>query len=85
MPIWKRNLFVCWFGIFVAAIGMSQIAPVLPLYIHHLGVHSTSSIAQLSGVAFGVTYLISAVFSPICWPEANVKWTYSNGILRHRT
>jgi len=65
MPIWKRNLFVCWFGIFVAAIGMSQIAPVLPLYIHHLGVHSTSSIAQLSGFAFGVTYLISAIFSPI--------------------
>ncbi|KLU62284.1 tetracycline resistance protein, class B [Peptococcaceae bacterium CEB3] len=65
MPIWKRNLFVCWFGIFVAAVGMSQIAPVLPLYIQHLGVHSTSSIAQLSGVAFGVTYLISAIFSPI--------------------
>jgi MFS transporter, DHA1 family, multidrug resistance protein len=65
MPIWKRNLFVCWFGIFVAAIGMSQIAPVLPLYIKHLGVHSTSSIAQLSGFAFGVTYLISAIFSPI--------------------
>ncbi|VBB08309.1 tetracycline resistance protein teta/multidrug resistance protein mdtg [Lucifera butyrica] len=65
MPLWKRNLIVCWFGIFVAAIGMSQIAPVLPLYIQHLGVHSTSSIAQLSGVAFGVTYLISAIFSPI--------------------
>ncbi|WP_243450425.1 multidrug efflux MFS transporter [Desulfosporosinus sp. Sb-LF] len=65
MPIWKRNLFVCWFGMFVAAIGMSQIAPVLPLYIQHLGVHSPSSIAQLSGIAFGVTYLISAIFSPI--------------------
>ena len=33
MPIWKRNLAVCWFGIFVASVGMSQIAPVLPLYI----------------------------------------------------
>ncbi|AFM43021.1 arabinose efflux permease family protein [Desulfosporosinus acidiphilus SJ4] len=65
MPIWKRNLFVCWFGMFVAGIGMSQIAPVLPLYIKHLGIHSTSSIAQLSGIAFGITYIISAVFSPI--------------------
>ncbi len=65
MPIWKRNLFVCWFGMFVAGIGMSQIAPVLPLYIQHLGIHSTSSIAQLSGFAFGITYLISAIFSPI--------------------
>ncbi|MDQ7094616.1 multidrug efflux MFS transporter [Desulfosporosinus sp. PR] len=65
MPIWKRNLFVCWFGMFVAGIGMSQIAPVLPLYIQHLGVHSMSAVAQLSGIAFGITYIISAVFSPI--------------------
>ncbi|KLU66032.1 tetracycline resistance protein, class B [Desulfosporosinus acididurans] len=65
MPIWKRNLFVCWFGMFVAGIGMSQIAPVLPLYIQHLGVHNASSIAKLSGIAFGITYIISAIFSPI--------------------
>ena len=43
MPMWKRNLFVCWFGMFVTNVGMSQIAPVLPLYIKHfLGVNSTS-------------------------------------------
>jgi DHA1 family multidrug resistance protein-like MFS transporter len=65
MPLWKKNLIVCWFEIFVAAIGMSQIAPVLPLYIQHLGIHNTSSIARLSGIAFGVTYIISAIFSPI--------------------
>ena len=38
MKMWKRNLIVCWFGMFVASVGMSQIAPVLPLYIKHLGV-----------------------------------------------
>ena len=38
MKIWKRNLIVCWFGMFVTMIGMSQIAPVLPLYIKHLGI-----------------------------------------------
>ena len=42
-----------------------QIAPVLPLYIQHLGVHNPSGIAQLSGITFGVTYIISAIFSPI--------------------
>ncbi len=63
--IWKRNLIVCWFGLFVAGVGMSQIAPVLPLYIKHLGVDNAASIAQLSGIAFGITYIISAVFSPI--------------------
>ena len=69
MPVWKRNLIVCWFGIFAAAIGMSQIAPVLPLYIRHLGVIDTASIARLSGIAFGVTFILSAVFSPI-WGHA---------------
>ena len=50
---------------FVAGVGMSQIAPVLPLYIKQLGVDNAASIAQLSGIAFGITYVISAVFSPI--------------------
>ncbi len=65
IQIWKRNLLVCWFGLFVAGVGMSQIAPVLPLYIKQLGVDNEASIAQLSGIAFGITYIISAVFSPI--------------------
>lgn len=49
MEIWKRNLVVCWLGMFVTAIGMSQIAPVLPLYIKMLGViqnRATESIAN---------------------------------------
>lgn len=46
MPDWKRNLLVCWFGIFVTGVGMSQIAPVLPLYIKQLGVENPASIAQ---------------------------------------
>lgn len=65
MPIWKRNLLVCWFGMFVTGVGLSQIAPVLPLYIKHLGINDPASIAQLSGIAFGVTYIISAIFSPL--------------------
>lgn len=72
MPLWKRNLFVCWFGMFMTGIGMSQIAPVLPLYVRHLGVSGTGSIAQFSGLAFGITYIISAVFSPI-WGHAADK------------
>jgi MFS transporter, DHA1 family, multidrug resistance protein len=81
MPIWKRNLFVCWFGVFVSSIGMSQIAPVLPLYIRHLGVYSTALIDQISGIAFGVTYIISAVFSPI-WGQAADKYGRKPMLLR---
>ena len=81
MPLWKRNLIVCWFGMFVTGIGMSQIAPVLPLYIKHLGVHNTALIEQFSGIAFGVTYIISAIFSPI-WGHAADKFGRKPMLLR---
>ena len=81
MKMWRKNLIVCWFGIFVAAIGMSQIAPVLPLYIQHLGVQDTASITKFSGIAFGVTYVISAIFSPI-WGSAADKYGRKPMILR---
>lgn len=57
MEMWKRNLYVCWFGLFVGGVGMSQLAPVLPLYIKHLGIDNTALIEQFSGIAFGVTYI----------------------------
>ena len=81
MPIWKRNLIVCWFGMFVTGVGMSQIAPVLPLYIRHLGVDNTALIEQFSGIAFGVTYIVSAVFSPI-WGQAADKFGRKPMLLR---
>jgi MFS transporter, DHA1 family, multidrug resistance protein len=66
---------------FVTGVGMSQIAPVLPLYIHHLGVQNAASIAQLSGIAFGITYIISAIFSPI-WGHAADKFGRKPMLLR---
>lgn len=81
MEMWKKNLIVCWFGIFVASIGMSQIAPVLPLYIQHLGVQDTATITKISGIAFGITFIISAIFSPI-WGSAADKYGRKPMILR---
>ncbi|MDR3595286.1 multidrug efflux MFS transporter [Clostridium sp.] len=81
MQMWKRNLIVCWFGMFVTGIGMSQIAPVLPLFIEHLGVNNTASIAQLSGIAFGITFISSAIFSPI-WGHAADKFGRKPMLLR---
>ncbi len=72
MKMWKKNLIVCWFGMFVTGIGLSQIAPVLPLYIKQFGINNSALIAQLSGIAFGATYIISAIFSPI-WGQAADK------------
>ncbi len=72
MPLWKRNMYVCWFGMFVTGIGMSQIAPVLPLFIKQLGINNSGAINQISGLAFGITYIVSAIFSPI-WGYAADK------------
>lgn len=60
---------------------MSQIAPVLPLYIKHLGVDNPDLIAQFSGLAFGITYIVSAVFSPI-WGSAADKFGRKSMLLR---
>lgn len=81
MPIWKRNLIVCWFGMFVTGVGMSQIAPVLPLYINHLGIHDTALVEHFSGIAFGITFIISAVFSPI-WGQAADRYGRKPMLLR---
>lgn len=81
MPVWKKNLFVCWFGMFVTGVGMSQIAPILPLYIQQLGASDSGSIARLSGLAFGITFIVSAVFSPI-WGIAADKYGRKPMLLR---
>lgn len=81
MKLWKRNLAICWVGAFITAIGLSQIAPILPLYINHLGVHNTNSVEQISGIAFGVTFITSAIFSPI-WGKASDKFGRKPMLLR---
>ena len=81
MPLWKRNLIVCWIGMFATGIGMSQIAPVLPLYIKNLGISNTSTIDQLSGLAFGITFIVSAIFSPI-WGSAADRFGRKPMLLR---
>jgi len=81
MPLWKRNLIVCWIGMFATGIGMSQIAPVLPLYIHSLGITEPGRIDQYSGLAFGVTFIVSAIFSPV-WGSAADRFGRKPMLLR---
>ena len=81
MNIWKRNLIVCWFGTFVTMIGLSQLAPILPIYIKDLGINNVNLIEQLSGIAFGVTYIISGIFSPI-WGKLADKYGRKPMLLR---
>ncbi|MDR3590422.1 MAG: multidrug efflux MFS transporter [Negativicutes bacterium] len=81
MENWEKNLWVCWFGAFVISAGMSQMAPMLPLYIEQLGVHDTAMIARWSGITFGSCFISLAVFSPI-WGGFADKYGIKPMILR---
>src|SRR5689334_4948033 len=62
---WRRNLVICVFGSFTTLVSLSMLLPFLPLYVQQLGVTSTSAVVQWSGVAFGVTFLGTAVTAPL--------------------
>lgn len=81
MEIWKRNLLVCWFGVFATSLGTSQLAPILPLYVEYLGVQGVAQIETWSGIAFGATFVMMALFSPI-WGQASDKYGRKPMLLR---
>ena len=62
---WRRNLYVCVFGSFTTLVSLSMLLPFLPLYVQQLGVKSESSVVQWSGIAFGATFLGTAVTAPL--------------------
>ena len=81
MEIWKKNLWVCWFGVFATSAGLSQLIPILPLFIEQLGVHNIAEIEEWSGIAYGVTFIFMAVFSPI-WGKAADRYGRKPMLLR---
>ena len=81
MEYWRKNLWVCWFAVFIVSSGMSQMAPMLPLYIEHLGIHDPAAVAQWSGIVFGVNFISLAIFSPI-WGKFADKYGRKPMVLR---
>ena len=80
MEKWKRNLWISCCAGFIVSIGMSQMAPMLPLYIADMGIHSTGDIEKWSGIIFGCNFISLAIFSPI-WGRlsgmAASRWHYA--------
>ncbi len=61
---WQQNLFVLWFGTFIAGIAFS-IMPFLSLYVNTLGNFSKSQLSLYSGLTYSSTFLVLAIISPI--------------------
>lgn len=73
MESWKVNLISVWFGCFFTGLAISQILPFLPLYIQQLGVESHSALTLWSGLTFSVTFMVSAIVSPMWGSLADRK------------
>ncbi|NTZ49569.1 multidrug efflux MFS transporter [Citrobacter freundii] len=73
MESWRVNLISVWFGCFFTGLAISQILPFLPLYVSLLGVTSHEALSMWSGLTFSVTFLISAIVSPMWGSLADRK------------
>lgn len=73
MESWKVNLISVWFGCFFTGLAISQILPFLPLYVAQLGVSSHEALSLWSGLTFSVTFLVSAIVSPMWGSLADRK------------
>jgi DHA1 family multidrug resistance protein-like MFS transporter len=62
---WKRNLWICVFGSFTTLVGLTLVLPFLPLYVEKLGAEGNAAIVEWSGVAFGATFLGTALTAPL--------------------
>lgn len=64
-PFWRRNLYVALFGVCANIIALSLVIPFLPIYVEDLGITGHAHISQWSGLAYGITYFMAALVSPI--------------------
>ena len=73
METWKRTVYISLICVFCTAFGVSQLAPILPLYFHDLGVQTPEAMSLWSGLATGATYIIVCLAAPFWGRVADKK------------
>ena len=73
MGTWKRTVYISLVCVFCTAFGVSQLAPILPLYFHDLGVQTPEAMSLWSGLATGATYIIVCLAAPFWGRVADKK------------
>lgn len=63
MQQWKKNLYVLWVGTFIAGASFSLVSPFLPKLLEEVGV--AANLELWSGMAFSISFVMSAIMSPI--------------------
>ncbi|WP_068498449.1 MFS transporter [Paenibacillus kribbensis] len=60
---WKRNLVILWIGVLFCSMAYSVSIPFLPIFLNtEMGVND--HLELWSGIAFGITFLASALIAP---------------------
>ncbi len=62
---WQKNLYTLWMAQFVASLGLTLIAPFVPLYIGTLGVSRLDDVERWSGILFAAPFLVQAFAQPL--------------------
>ena len=73
METWKRTVYISLLCVFCTSFGVSQLAPILPLYFHDLGVKTPEAMSLWSGLATGATYIIVCLAAPFWGRVADKK------------
>lgn len=73
METWKRTVYISLVCVFCTAFGVSQLAPILPLYFHDLGIQTPEAMSLWSGLATGATYIIVCLAAPFWGRVADKK------------
>ena len=73
METWKRTVYISLVCVFCTAFGVSQLAPILPLYFHDLGVQTPEAMSLWSVLATGATYIIVCLAAPFWGRVADKK------------
>jgi MFS family permease len=63
MKYWLKNLYILWFGCFVAATSYTLVVPFLPLFLKEVNV--TTGVEAWAGLMLSSSFLTSALLSPV--------------------
>ncbi|WP_462409591.1 MFS transporter [Neobacillus sp. Marseille-QA0830] len=79
MPMWKRNLYVLWIGVFFTAASFSMVIPFLPIFLPQIGV--SQHVEMWSGVLYSAAFFSGALSSPF-WGSLADKYGRKPMIIR---
>ena len=71
--LWKRNLLIMAFALFVSSVGMSAVMPFLPFYIRELHPSHLQDIQLWSGFIYAAPFLSAMIAVPI-WGALGDKY-----------